>query len=201
MLRVLLFSCIGILINQTGVSQSGFFDEPIFRLSVYTHSIGLPFKDFVKRPLNFGISGSIGYAYNKDKANPLVQEFELSWFNHKHLNKAFMVKSNLSKSYFTDNDLNIDASFGIGYIIDLSENATYALQDNGKYGKSLDLKSGFTTQIGFGVGKRISREGKSDFAPFIRYEGMIQLPYSDFTPFLPHTMLHVGTKIFTSKNN
>lgn len=183
------FLCIGLQ------SQSGFFDEPIFKISVFTHSIGIPFKDYIKRPLNFGISVGAEFTYKKQQQNPLTQEIELSWYRHKYLNQAIMLKTNISKNYFIKDELFVAPSFGIGYILDINEHASYSLNEE-IYERTSGITHGFTTQIGLTAGKKFTKEGKNSFAPFIKYEGMIQLPHSEFTPILPHSMLHLGNKIF-----
>ena len=189
-----------LLFNPTADCQNDFFDEPILKVSVFTHSIGIPFKDYVKRPLNLGLSVGVRFAYNKDSQNPLMQEIELSWFNHRHLNKALLVKTNLSKSFFTDSGLFVAPEIGIGYIMDITENAAFKLDESGTYTRSSGISHGFVTQLSVSLGRRFSRENKNDLVPFLKYESMLQFPYSEFTPFLPHTMLHVGSKIFLSEN-
>lgn len=192
LLIIVAFACT----TSLATGQSSFADKQIFKISVFTHSIGKPFKDYVKRPLNFGISIGTQFAYKKGKQNPLLQEFEISWFKHKHLNKALMIRTNISKNYFSDSGVFIAPEFGIGYIMDISELASYSLSDTGSYQKASGISHGFVTSIAFSAGKRFDKEGSHSLAPFIKYEGMVQLPYSDFTPFLPHTMLHLGSKIF-----
>ena len=182
-------------------SQSNFFGEPIFKISVFTHSIGLPFKDYIKKPLNLGVSLGAQFAYNKQKKNPWMQEFEVSWYKHRHLNKGLMIKTNFSKNFFTNNGLFVAPEIGFGYIMDITENASYKLNTEGVYERGSGISHGFTTQLGVTAGKRFKREGKNDFAPFIKYEGMIQFPYSDFTPFLPHTMIQIGSKFFVTDKN
>jgi len=83
----------------------------------------LTFKDYIKRPLNIGVSVGVQFAYNKEDQNPWLQEFELSWFNHRNLNKAFMLKTNFSKNYFTDSGIFVAPEVGLGYIMDITENA------------------------------------------------------------------------------
>lgn len=182
-------------------SQSGFFNEPIFKISVFSHSIGMPFKDYVKKPLNLGISIGAQFAYNKEKQNSLLQEFELSWFKHRHVNKALMIKTNISKNYFTNGGLYIAPELGIGYIMDITENASYKFNESGNYERASGISHGFVTQLSITAGKRFKRAGQNDFSTFIKYEGLVQLPYSDFIPFLPQTMLHIGSKIFVTENN
>ena len=196
-LLAIAFACFTSLL----IGQSNHFDEPIFKISVFTHSIGKPFGDFVKTPLNFGISLGLQFAYNKDKQNPLAQEFEISWFKHRYLNKALMVRTNISKNYFSDSGFFIAPEIGIGYIMDISENASYSLNEAGTYARDAGISHGFVTHLAFSAGKQIDKEGRRSFTPFIKYEGMIQLPYSDFTPLLPHTMFHLGSKIFLTDNN
>ncbi len=190
----------GLFFNPIVDCQSDFFDEPIFRVSVFTHSLGIPFKDYVKRPLNFGLSVGVQFAYNKDTQTPLTQELEISWFNHRKLNKAILLKTNLSKNFFTDSGFFVAPEVGIGYILDITNNAAFKLADNGTYARSSGISHGFVTQLSTSLGRRFSRENENDFAPFVKYEGLIQLPYSDFTPFLPHTMVHLGSKLFISEN-
>ena len=183
-----------------GHSQSGFFNEPIFRISVFTHSIGIPFKDYVKRPVNFGFSVAAEFAYNKEKQNSLSQEIELSWFKHKHFNQGIMLKTNLSKNYFIDDGFFVAPSIGIGYIMDITEHASYSWKEE-NFKRTSGITHGFTTQVGVSAGKTFTKDRKNSYAPFIKYEGLIQLPYSDFTPFLPHSMLHLGSKIFITDND
>lgn len=179
------------LINFSLIGQSKFFEQPIFSISFISHSVGIPFKDYFKKPLNFGISLAADFRYNEKN----FQKLELGWYHHANLNTAFWVKSDYIRRFQTEKGFVTDLQAGLGYILDFSNRQIYELDKNGIYQKGKNQKGGLLVGAGFGVGYRFSLdEEKIGLTPFVNYQSMIQLPYGKLLPVFPHNMLSVGSR-------
>ena len=48
--------------------------------------------------------------------------------------------------------------------------------------------------FGFGAAYNIKINEEVSISPFVRYEGMLQTPYASLLPFLPHSIVNVGSR-------
>ncbi len=171
--------------------QSTFFEQPVFSISFINHSVGIPFKDYFKKPFNFGVSLAADFSYNEKN----FQKLELGWYHHSNLNTALWVKSDYVRRFQTEKGFVADLQAGLGYILDFSEKQVYELTENGTYQAGKNQKGGFLVGAGFGAGYRfLLNEEKIGLTPFVNYQSMLQLPYGNLLPVFPHNLLSVGTR-------
>jgi len=181
-------------------SQAENSRHAIYSISFINHSIGIPFKDFTKRPLNFGVTASVEFDYSKSGKGKHFQKLEIGWFNHKNLNTGIWIKTDYIRRYRHKSGLFADFQTGLGYIRDFGEKESFTLNENGQYQVNKNSSNGGLL-VGFGMGTGYSVEVNEKYTiePFIKYEAMLQTPYAKFVPFLPHLLLHVGTKFNMKK--
>lgn len=179
------------LINFSLVGQSKFFEKPVFSISFINHSVGVPFKDYTKKPLNFGVSLAADFGYN-DKN---FQRLEVGWYHHKNLNTAMWIKTDYVRKFQTKQGFVADLNLGLGYMFDFSDLQSYELSENGTYQIGKNQKGALLISAGFGAGYRfLLNEEKISLIPFVNYQTMIQLPYGSLLPIFPHNLLSVGTR-------
>jgi len=175
-------------------AQNDFFKNPPIIISFYSHSIGTPFKDFVKTPLNFGLAIGTEFTYNQKEIQSLHQKVEIGWYHHKNLQKGFWVKTDLVRRYKAKKGLYGEAQVSLGYLQDFNAYETFELTE-GRYQKVENASKGhFLGGFGLGAGYETTVNDKYLVAPFVRYESLLQFPYSKLTAVLPHTLFHVGTR-------
>ena len=176
-------------------AQDGFFDRPAFTISLYNHSVGIPFKDFVKRPLNFGVAIGAEFSYPGKSSDKRFQRLELGFYHHKNLNTAVWVKTDFIRRFKTENGLMGEVQVGAGYIRDFNAYQTFELGSDGKYqAKKRASTGGFITGIGIGGGYELNINDQYAVTPFVRYESFLQMPYNDLSPYFPHSLLHLGSR-------
>lgn len=179
--------------------QSDLFKNPAFNITVFNHSVGIPFKDYFKRPMNIGITLGAEFSYRNNFNSP-KQRIELGWYQHANLNTAVWVKSDFIRRFQTEKGFYGEIQGGLGYMLDFSKNESFELQDDGNY-KSIGSKrkGGLLIAAGVGTGYQMTVNDKYLITPFVRYEGLIQLPYGKLLPFFPHVLLHLGTRVKLSE--
>lgn len=191
--------CFCCLFYITTQAQNDFFKNPPIILSFYSHSIGTPLRDFIKTPLNFGLAIGTEFTYKQKKIKSLHQKVELGWYNHKNLQKGFWIKTDLVSRYRTKSGWYGETQGSLGYIQDFNALETFELRE-GQYQKIEKASKGhFLGGFGFGGGYETAVNDKYVVAPFVRYEGLLQFPYSKLTAVLPHTLFHVGTRVQLKK--
>ena len=192
------FICLLIFIVGT-VTLSGQTEVPrrtTFSISVFIHSLGVPFKDFVKTPLNFGFTAGVEFDYSNTGRGNNFQRFELGWFHHKNLNTGVWVKTDYIRRINNDDGLFADFQGGLGYLRDFSNNQSFSVNKNGQYQLNKNSSNGgLLIGLGIGSGYGINLDEEYTLSPFVRYEALIQTPYAEIIPFFPHLLLHTGTKL------
>jgi len=177
---------------QSIQAQDGFFNRPVWSISVFNHSIGSK----VKTPLNLGIAIGAEFTYVQNETSSWHQKVEIGWFNHKNLNTALFVKTDLVRRYTYNEGFFWDINLGAGYVYDTPANQPFELDDNGEFQKSsFSGRSNFITNLSLGSGYQINTKNDLTISPFIRYEARLQFPYSSIAPVFPQSLLHIGASI------
>jgi len=180
--------------------QSETFRKPTFTISFFNHSIGVPFKDFVKTPLNIGFTAGVEFDYSNNGQGKNFQKFEVGWFHHKNLSTGIWLKTDYIRRVANKKGLFADFQGGLGYLRDYSVNRNFTISQDGQYqSKKNASRGGLLIGLGLGSGYKVKLNDQYSIAPFFKYEGMIQTPYAEIIPFLPHSMFHLGTKFNMNK--
>lgn len=171
------------------------------RIGIFTHSVGMPFKKPIKRPLNWGITAGTSFFYKQNDRNNFGQSIDLAWYRHKELGQGVMIKTDVFREYTLQSGLSFQAKAGIGYLHTFNEKDLYELGESGTYEKikvagRSSLLMGFGTRIGFDTGS----DSNPGFKPFVEYEWRGQIPHSEFVPLFPHSFLTVGAEYPIANN-
>ncbi len=188
---LLLFCLFGTFLQ----AQNDFFKNPPITISVYSHSIGLPFKSFVKLPLNIGVAIGTEFTYNKKELSSTHQGVQIGWYHHENLNTSLWIKTDFIQRFTAASGLVGEVRLGAGYAHDFNAYETFALENGSYQTIKQSGKGSFISSIGIGGGYELPINDKYVLTPFVRYEGWFQLPYSKFQAVLPHTLLHLGTRL------
>lgn len=179
------------------VGQSDFLKNPVYSISFFNHSISLPGYDkIVKKPLNIGVALGVEYTYKQNPIASIHQKIELGVYRHKNLNKAIYVKTDFVNRFTSKSGPYVEYNVGIGYMLDIPEFQTFSLNDKGEFtSEKLGVRGGGLFALGVGGGYNIDINNKYVISPFVKYESMLQFPYSSILPVFPHSILHAGTRI------
>ncbi len=179
-------------------AQNDFFKNPPITISLYSHSIGLPFKGLAKQPLNLGIAVGTEFNYNTKDISSTHQRLQLGWYHHKNLSTGIWLKTDFVQRFTTKDGFFGEFNAGIGYLHEFNAQETFVFE-NGAYQSQQQGKGTFLAGGGIGGGYQWTMDDKWIVAPFVRYETWLQMPYSKFQAILPHSLLHVGTRIQMDK--
>lgn len=191
--RFTFFLCFIVLANT--LSSQSFIKQTTFTVSFFNHSIGIPIKDAFKLPINLGVTTGVEFSYTNDPIPKHIQRFELGWFRHKEISNSVWIKSDYVRRYTNKNGFSFDFQGGLGIIKDFNYNQTFVLNSNGQYESIKDKGNyGMLVSLGFGAAYDININDEFSITPFLRYEGIFQTPYSSLLPFLPHSIVNVGSR-------
>ncbi|MEL6720968.1 MAG: hypothetical protein AAFP82_19855, partial [Bacteroidota bacterium] len=138
------------LFSMASQAQNDFFKNPPIIVSFYSHSIGTPFKDFVKTPLNFGLAIGTEFTYQQKDVQSLHQKIEIGWYHHKNLQQGLWIKTDLVRRYKAKSGLYGEAQISLGYLQDFSAYETFEFSGE-RYQKVPNASKGHILG-GIGVG-------------------------------------------------
>ena len=163
------------------------------RITLFTHSVGMPLKKAIKKPLNWGVSVGTTLFYRKGSSHSLGQGIDLAWYRHKELGQGVMLTTSLRYEYTSSFGLSVGPILSAGYLMTFSENDTYSLNSSGEYEKiSLASRSAAVVGLGARLGFDLGKVSDLPLKPYVEYDWKAQFPHSQFTFIFPHSMVHVG---------
>lgn len=170
-------------------------------LSGYNHGIGLPFQAALRGPLNPGFALSAAYRWRQKAQWTRYQRLELGGYRHQHLSNGFYLKTDLVQRWAAPWGSVFEAQASLGYLRDFAFYEVFEPGPNGAYerGKAGSFGS-LLVGAGLGIGHEITLS-KGALVPFLRYEVLLQTPYSTFVPAMPHGMLHLGVQLLLSDDS
>ncbi len=178
-------------------AQESFWSRHPIVISLFTHSISTPFKKVLKHPFNFGCSIGTEFNYRMNRASTLHQEMSVGTYFHKNLGAALFLKSNFHYRYTTKTGFQGEASLALGYHHSFAATPIFELQPSGTYQQVKDRGQGaFLFGFGLGAAYNTSASRQVGHSPFLRYEYLLETPYSDDTSIFPHALLHLGSRIY-----
>ena len=188
----LIVLCIGLSIPINLNAQTDFFTEHPIRVSVFTHTIGLPFRKMIHKPFNWGISIGTEITYGQNNNN-WFQGIQLGWYSHKHIGPGVFVKTDFNYRYRSAGGWFGGGGLGIGYLRYFSPVEQFEVNENGVYERAANLGlNSFLFGINLDTGFQPTQDNSWNAAPFLRYDYFIQTPFSEEVPFFPHALLHLG---------
>lgn len=165
------------------------------RIGLITHSVGMPFKKPIKRPINWGITIGTTLLLKEGKHSTWGQDIDMTWYKHQELGQGILLYTSLLREYQSNFGLSIGPKVGLGYLHTFSGKQVFELHENGTYQHATDLGRG-ALLVGIGARMGWDLEGQTDLPikPYIEYEWKGQVPHSQFTPLFPHSFFQIGAQ-------
>ncbi|MEM7367577.1 MAG: hypothetical protein AAF587_03180 [Bacteroidota bacterium] len=173
------------------------------RIGLVTHSVGMPFKNPIKRPLNWGISIGTTFVLKQGKISNWGQDIDMTWYRHQELGQGILLYTSLMRDFQTNFGLSIGPKVGLGYLHTFSGKQVFALQENGSYQQVTDFgRGGLLIGLGARMGWDLEKQTQIPIKPYIEYEWKGQVPHSQFTTLFPHSFVQLGAQYtFTYQKN
>ena len=165
-------------------------------ISFFNHSVSSPFHKIVSRPVHPGVQVGIEGKYVETPKSKLFETLNLGMFYNNYNGTGLYLNSEIAYRYTSKPGIFAEANAGVGYLRTYHPTDIYELNSFGNYEKAKD--KGFSSPIvsfAFGLGYAIKSSSSFSFAPFVRYESIIQTKYSSDLKILPQSAVHVGVRI------
>jgi len=165
-------------------------------ISFFNHSISMPFHKIFAQPIHPGIQVGIEGRYIETDRSKLFQTLNAGMFYNNYNGKGFYLNSEFAYRYTSKPGIFAETLLGIGYLRTYHPTDIYELNNSGTYQKVND--KGFSSPIvsfAFGLGYAFKSSSLFSFAPFIRYESIIQTHYNSDLEVLPQSAFHIGLRI------
>lgn len=201
-IKQVLWGLVFLAIPSSIFGQDGFFERHPISISIFTHSIGLPFRKVIQKPLNMGIAIGTEFNYSSNKSKTLHQGIQLGFYVHKHLSSSVYIKTEFISRVQNKAGLIGETSLAFGYIHNFKPTPVLKLSKEGTYKRAKDKGIGAII-YGASIGAGYNTKGDYKFgtSPFIKYNYLIETPYSRDFKSLPHSFLHLGSRIYSSDEN
>ncbi|MEN0048218.1 MAG: hypothetical protein AAF806_14245 [Bacteroidota bacterium] len=162
-----------------------------------TEAIGLPFTNY--SPYHPGLEVK-GIFKQMDKPKSIrYWNANAGFFYHERLATAIYVGGEYQYTQkFFNEKLGFDIPLGLGYLHTFYPSELYEQTKNGDFETVNQLgRPHLYVNAGFGL----SYLGNTRVQPFVRQELLIQTPFANGLPIIPHSMLKIGVHIKLSDND
>jgi hypothetical protein len=165
-------------------------------ISFFNHSISVPFHKMISEPIHPGIQVGIEGKYFEKNGSKLFQTLNLGMFYNNYNGRGFYLNTELGYRYTSKPGIFVETLLGVGYLRTYHPTDIYQLNSSGTYQKVND--KGFSSpsvSFAFGLGFAFKSSSSFSFAPFIRYESIIQTHFNAELEVLPQSTLHIGLRV------
>jgi len=165
-------------------------------VSFFNHSISMPFHKIFAEPIHPGIQAGVEGRYFENDRSKLFQTLNLGMFYNNYNGTGFYLNTEFAYRYTSKPRIFAEALLGVGYLRTYHPTDIYQLNSSGTYQKASD--KGFSSPIvsfAFGLGYAFKSSSLFAFAPFVRYESIVQTHYNSDLEVLPQAAFHVGVRI------
>ncbi|MEO1515376.1 MAG: hypothetical protein AAFV95_10195 [Bacteroidota bacterium] len=179
--------------TQTVFSQT--FQQ--FSFAATSEAIGLPFTNYLPYHPGVEISGTLR---KKDKANNVQYlNVKAGFFYHRRLETAIYLggEYQFSQKLFRQK-ISVDFPVGLGYLHSFYPGELYEQNGEGGFEKVNQLGRPHL-YVNLGVG--LTYLGIGRFQPFIRQELMVETPFANGIPAIPHSLVKIGVQIKLNNND
>lgn len=180
------------------LSLGGYSQGPLspFSISLSSEAIGLPFTNY--SPIHPGVELSKTLRRNEQTNNIQYVNVKAGFFHHERLMNAFYLGGEYQYSHkVLDQKLSVDLPLGLGYMHTFYPGDLYVQNDAGDF-ETISQTGRAHAYVNVGVG--LTYIGSDRVQPFIRQELMLQTPFANGIPAIPHSLLKVGVQINLSSN-
>lgn len=162
-----------------------------YAVSLNSEAIGLPFTNY--SPIHPGIEIT-GTIRKKEKAKSVrYTNLKMGFFHHQRVENAIYLggEYQYSQKLFKQK-LSLDLPVGLGYLHSFYPAEIYEQNDSGDFEKITQLgRPHLYVNLGIGV----TYTGADKVQPFVRQELLLETPFANGIPVIPHSILKIGIQI------
>lgn len=170
-----------------------------FTVSVFSHAVSLPtFRGFWKNS-NFGIRVGRELYYRNRPGSQLIQTLNVGFYHHRSLQSGLFLNTEFGYRTFIGG-LYAETFLGIG-ALGLSQHLrSYQPDGAGGFRPASRFMLRAMPSLSAGLGYRFGPHTAAPVSVFTRYELFAETPFSNRgVPLLPHSALHLGTRILLNR--
>jgi len=172
------------------------FQKHPLSVSINNHTfLALPFH--VPKYFHPGVTVGTEFLRKEKKRHSRYLLLNFGYYSPVILESGWYVSSDFSYKYFPFNsNFYFSPFFGLGYLHNFRVRQLYKLdKSSGEYKKARDFGvPSLYTDSGIELGIKFKSQ-KIINSAYFRYQWIIQCPYGDFSPIIPHQFIHIGLKI------
>jgi len=187
MAKKFVFFCLLLLFSTNMHSQK------LEQLSVLVQSeaIGFPFTNY--SPVHLGIELNATIRKKEKEKNIQYLNAKAGFFYHRKLETAIYLggEYQYSQKLFKQK-ISIDLPVGLGYLHSFYPGEIYEQNNEGDF-ETINQFGRPHLYVNLGIGLTYLNEGK--IQPFIRQELLLETPFANGIPVIPHSLLKVGIQI------
>ena len=194
--------CFALSVSIAHSKEKSQINELTLNAAYFTHNITFPFISLSFQ--NQGVDINLEMIRNRNRIISLLYNSSLSWYYHEQFANAFLLDFAIGcKIKPGSSSLFLNTDIGLGYQLSLTPVYMYKLNDNGEYVRDKFVsRSSIIIPVSVKLGYNFQKM-KFPVSVFVKYKWMVQAPYIDDVPVVPHGTLHfgLGVGLNCSSNN
>ncbi|MEL6866982.1 MAG: hypothetical protein AAFP19_21335 [Bacteroidota bacterium] len=166
-----------------------------FSVAATTEAIGLPFTNYLPYHPGLEVSGTLRKT-DKER-NIQYLNVKAGFFYHERLETALYLggEYQYSQKLFKQR-ISVDLPLGIGYLHSFYPGEVYEQNSDGDFEK-INQFGRPHVYVNLGIG--LTYLGRGKVQPFIRQELLLEAPFANGIPAIPHSLLKLGVQIKIEK--
>lgn len=168
-------------------------------VSVFSHAVSLPtFRGFFRNP-NFGVRVGTELYYRDRPGSQLIQTLNLGFYHHRSLQTGLFLSTEFGYRKFIGG-FYAEGFVGVGALGLTPHLRRYQPDGNGEFKPASRFMVRAMPTLSAGLGYRFRAHSAAPLSVFTRYEVFGETPFQNRgVPLLPHSALHVGTRLFLNR--
>ena len=160
-------------------------------LSINSEAIGLPFTNY--SPIHPGIEISGSLKRNERDRSIRYLNLKAGFFHHERLENAIYLGGEYQYSQkLFGGKMSLDVPMGLGYLHSFYPGELYEQNEAGDF-ETISQAGRSHLYVNLGVGLTFLPQSK--IQPFIRQELLLETPFANGIPVIPHSLLKVGIQL------
>lgn len=162
-----------------------------FSVAVYSEAIGLPFTNY--SPIHPGMAVSATLKETEKAKSIRYLDVTAGFFYHERLETALYLGGTYQYSHKLFNrTMSVDLPVGLGYLHSFYPGELYEQNEVGDF-ETVNQWGRSHLYVNLGVG--LTYLSKGNIQPFIRQELLLETPFANGIPVIPHSLLKIGVQV------
>ena len=167
-----------------------------YSIAATSEAIGLPFTNY--SPYHPGAEFTASLKINEKERSTRYLGLKAGFFYHRKLETALYLGGEYQYSLMIlNNKLGIDVPMGLGYLHSFYPSELYEQNNEGDFEKVSQFgRPHLYLNLGIGLTYKMNERVQ----PFIRQSLLLETPFANGIPVIPHSLIQLGVQIKVQKN-